>query len=505
MKEFKYSIYLLAILVFSQISYSNNEKSEISEVINCQLYPANNIWNTPIDALPVHGNSAAYINTVGATKNLHPDFGAGLWNNAPIGIPYVIVPGNQPKVKVTFDYSDESDSTYYPIPVDPPIEGGNSSTGDRHILMLDKDNCILYELWSSYPNGDGTWKAGSGAIFDLNKNDLRPDTWTSADAAGLPILPGLVRYDDIAKGEINHAIRFTVPKTQRKYLWPARHYASSITDPAYPPMGLRIRLKSSFDISKYSAVNQIILKAMKKYGMILADNGSAWFFSGSPDSRWNDDDLNNLKLLKGSDFEAVDESSLQISPNSGEAKQTLATSISITKAPTQICQGGSAEIQFVANGSLNMGNNFTAYLSDQAGNFFNSTVIGYLTAVNSGNFTINIPKKTLPGSSYKIKIISSNPSLESNSQIMSIVALPLINISGKTIAAKNTNETYSAGTTDNIYEWQVANGSIIGSAIGSYVNILWGNTDKGTVYLLETTKTGCSDSTEINVNLTSNS
>ena len=196
----------------------------------CSILPSNNIWNTPIDKLPVDKNSDIYIQTIGPTKNLHPDFGSGLWNNAPIGIPYTIVDGNQKKVFVQFEYADESDKGPYPIPDNPLIEGGEDSNGDRHILIVDKDNCILYELYSAYKNPDGSWKAGSGAIFDLNSNSLRPDSWTSADAAGLPILPGLVRYDEVAAGEINHMIRFTVPKTQRKYIWPARHYASSITD-----------------------------------------------------------------------------------------------------------------------------------------------------------------------------------------------------------------------------------------------------------------------------------
>jgi hypothetical protein len=291
------------------------------EPIPCNFFPADNIWNTPIDELPVDANSDTYVQTIGLTKNLHPDFGAGLWNGAPIGIPYVVVPGNQPKVKITFDYPDESDTGSYPIPPNPPIEGGDSSSGDRHILIVDTNNCILYEIYAANPDSNGTWKGGSGAVFDLNSNKLRPDTWTSADAAGLPILPGLVRYDEVAKGEINHAIRFTCPQTRRAYVWPAKHYASNLTDIKYPPMGQRFRLKQSVDISSYPADEQVILKAMKKYGIILADNGSAWFISGVPDSIWNNDSLSEMKKIKGSDFEAVDCSSLMLDANSGQAKQ----------------------------------------------------------------------------------------------------------------------------------------------------------------------------------------
>lgn len=232
-----------------------------------------------------------------------------------MGIPFVLVPSTQAKTKVTFQYADESDLASYPVPADAPIEGGADSSGDRHLLVIDSDNCILYELFAAYPQTDGTWKAGSGAIFDLQDNALRPSGWTSADAAGLPVLPGLVRYDEMSSGEIRHAIRFTVPKTQRAFIWPARHFASSITDPRYPPMGARFRLKPDFDISGFPADAQVILRALQKYGMILADNGSAWFISGAPDDRWNNDTLHTLTRVKGSDFEAVDESALQLIPN----------------------------------------------------------------------------------------------------------------------------------------------------------------------------------------------
>jgi hypothetical protein len=296
-------------------------------ISGCAIFPADNVWNTPIETMAVDSNSAAYIVTIGAGTGLHPDFGSGLWDGGPIGIPYNIVARTQPKVAITFDYVDESDPGPYPIPSNPQIEGGSQATGDRHVLVLDSDNGILYETWSTYPNADGSWSAGSGAVFNLRSNDLRPQGWTSADAAGLPVLPGLLRYDEVASGEITHALRFTVPQTRRAYVWPARHYASSLTDPKYPPMGQRFRLRASFDISGFSPQTQVILRALKKYGMILADNGSAWYISGAPDSRWNNDVLvSELRLVKGSDFEAIDQSPLMVSPDSGQVRTGFALS-----------------------------------------------------------------------------------------------------------------------------------------------------------------------------------
>jgi len=314
-------ILFFVFVVCYPMGYALAETSPTIE--GCSILPANNIWNTPIDALSVDPNSSSYINTIGSNTGLHPDFGSGTWDGGPIGIPYNVVPGSQPKVNITFDYSDESDPGPYPIPPDPQIEGGPDSTGDRHILVMDRDRCILYETWSTYPQPGGSWQAGSGAVFDLRSNALRPSGWTSSDAAGLPVLPGLVRYDEVAAGEIHHAIRFTVPRTRKAYVWPARHYASSLTALNYPPMGQRFRLKADFDVSRFSAQVQVILRALKKYGMILADNGSAWYISGVPDPRWDNDVLlSELKLVKGSDFEAVDVSSLMVSPNSGEAIQS---------------------------------------------------------------------------------------------------------------------------------------------------------------------------------------
>jgi hypothetical protein len=285
----------------------------------CPVLPVNHVWNAVVDHLPVHPNSAAYVSAIGANKGVHPDFGSGMWNGAPIGIPYTIVSGNQPKVDITFDYSDESDLGPYPIPPGAAIEGGTQSTGDRHVLVLDRDNCVLYETWATYRLPGGSWEAGSGAVFDLESNALRPSGWTSADAAGLPILPGLVRYDEMASGEIRHALRFTGPQTRKAFVWPARHHASSLTGLNYPPMGQRFRLKAGFDATPFSPEVQVLLRALKNYGMILADNGSSWYISGVPDPRWNNDIwVSELGQVKGSDFEAIDESSLMSDPDSGE-------------------------------------------------------------------------------------------------------------------------------------------------------------------------------------------
>lgn len=295
------------------------------DIAGCPLFPTNNIWNARVDSLPLDPNSGLYIATIGADIGVHPDFGAGEWppgSGAPIGIPYVDVPGSQPPVEIVFtEYGDESDPGPYPAPTNAPIEGGPDSDGDRHVLVVERDGCILYELYHAYPQANGSWEAGSGAVFNLRSNALRRDGWTSADAAGLPILAGLVRYDEVASGEIRHALRFTAPQTRREYLWPARHFASDLTDEQYPPMGQRFRLRADFDISGFSPEVQVILQALKRYGMILADNGSAWYISGTPDERWDNDMLvGELAQVHGYDFEAVDESSLMADPNSGRVR-----------------------------------------------------------------------------------------------------------------------------------------------------------------------------------------
>lgn len=270
------------------------------------MFPADNPWNRDVSADPVDPNSNALISTCGASATLHPDFGT-TYLGAPIGFPYVLVRSSQKKVPVTFQHSDESDPGPYPIPTDAPIEGGSSASGDRHVLVVDVDAWKLYELYDAHPvNGGASWTAGSGAIFDLNSNSLRPAGWTSADAAGLPILPGLVRYDEVVdQKEIRHALRFTCPTSRRGYVSPARHFASSRTDVNQPPMGMRVRLKSTVDISGVPANVQVILRALQKYGMFMADNGSSFFVSGTHDMRWNDDELGAMERLHGSDFEVV--------------------------------------------------------------------------------------------------------------------------------------------------------------------------------------------------------
>jgi hypothetical protein len=276
----------------------------------CPIFPANNPWNERVDNLPVAANSAQMIASIGVETGLHPDFGSGLYDGQPIGIPFDVVSKSTPRSHVTFDYSDESDHVAYPIPKTVHIEGGRASTGDRHAILVDKSACRLYELFALYPTSGGGWKAGSGATWDLRSNHVRPAGWTSADAAGLPIFPGLARYDEVARGAIDHALRFTAERTRRGFIYPARHYASSSNDPSLPPMGLRVRLKASVDISGFPRQTRIVLQALKTYGMILADNGSNWYISGAPDPRWSNDALHTIGRITGSDFEVVDTSSL---------------------------------------------------------------------------------------------------------------------------------------------------------------------------------------------------
>jgi hypothetical protein len=273
-------------------------------VLPFSLFPADNPWNTDISSAPVHERSAAYIASIGEGTGLHPDFGTA-WEGSPIGIPYVLVRASQPQVPISFSYQDESDPGPYPIPAAAPIEGGPYAGGDRHVLVVDVDNLLLWEVYDARRVAGG-WAAGSGARFDLTSNALRPDGWTSADAAGLPILPGLVRYEEVQAGAITHALRFTASRTQRGYIHPATHFASSSTDVSLPPMGLRVRLKASYDTGGFPAPVRVILEALKKYGMIVADNGSDWFISGAPNENWDDATLAALGAVKGRDFEAVD-------------------------------------------------------------------------------------------------------------------------------------------------------------------------------------------------------
>jgi hypothetical protein len=269
----------------------------------CRVFPTRNPWHENVSKLPVSPRSAAYIASIGATLDLHPDFGS----NLTYGIPYAVVPASQPKVAIHFTaYGDQSDKGPYPIPPGAPVEGGSSSSGDRHVLVVQEGACKLYELYDATPNPDGSWNAGSGAVFNLRSNHLRPDGWTSADAAGLPIFAGLIRYDEIQRGYIDHAIRFTAPRTQAGFIHPATHFASSSNDPNLPPMGLRLRLRASFPVKGFPRIARIILKAMKTYGLILADNGSPWFFQGATDPRWNDNALDSLKSVPGGAFEVVE-------------------------------------------------------------------------------------------------------------------------------------------------------------------------------------------------------
>lgn len=257
-------------------------------------------------------DSARIIASIGRDVPVHPDFGT-VWNGAPNGIPYAVVSNRTRRVPVSFGYSSESDHGRYPLPRNVPIEGGPRSDGDRHVIVINRDTCTDYELYGAYPrNGGRSWHAGSGAIFNLRSNHLRPAGWTSADAAGLPIFPGLARYDEVARGSIDHALRFTVARTRRAYVYPARHYASSSTDPSLPPMGLRVRLKASVDISRLPRQARIVAEALKRYGMLVADNsgGANWYISGAPSPHWSDDQLHQLDRLHGSDFEVVNTSSL---------------------------------------------------------------------------------------------------------------------------------------------------------------------------------------------------
>lgn len=271
-------------------------------------FPSNSLWNTNISSAPVDQNSANYINFIGGSTPLHPDFGAGLYDGQTIGIPYMVVPSTQPLVNIYYTlYGDESDPGPMPIPVNALIEGyPQPGNGDRHVLIVDKGNCWLYELYYAFNGGPLGWTAGSGAVWDLEANEMRPYTWTSADAAGLPILPGLVRYDEIQNGAINHAIRVTLQNSQEAFTPPASHWAPNSDNQYAAPMGMRLRLKASFDISGYSHVNQIILTALKRYGMIMADNGSSLFITGTVDLRWNNNDLGNLHSVTASDFDVIE-------------------------------------------------------------------------------------------------------------------------------------------------------------------------------------------------------
>ena len=296
------------------------------------MFPADNVWNTPVAGLPVNPQSAAWLASMDAgTTNLHPDFGPSGDPSNPYGMPYTVVSPSQPEVPITFQYADESDPGPYPFSASTPIEGGQQSTGDRHAIMVNPATCTLYELYDAQYSASGS-TAGSGAIWNLDSNALRPAGWTSADAAGLPILPGLVRYDEVQSGAITHAIRMTAEATDTSYLWPARHEAGTSSNPNLPPMGARFRLKADYNISGYSPQAQVVLRAMQQYGLILADNGSNWYFGGTADDNWPSALVDELKQVPASAFEAVDESGLMIDPNSGQARQ-LGASVNCGSGP----------------------------------------------------------------------------------------------------------------------------------------------------------------------------
>src|SRR5881396_2348501 len=312
-------------------------------------FQSNSLWNTDVSTAPVDPNSANYINFIGSTVTLHPDFGSGTFHNQTLGIPYQIVAGAQAKVPVTLGaFFDESDPGPEPIPLNALIEGyPKPGNGDRHVLVLEKDGCWLYELYKSYLQKNGSWKADSSAAWDMTINEQRPYTWTSADAAGLPIFVGLARYDEVAAGAINHALRFTIPTSQRAFVLPATHWASTTTDPNAPPMGVRLRLKATFNIAGFPADDQVILTALKKYGIILADNGSAMFISGVPDNRWNNNNLNLLKQITASNFEVVQTGTIFTPTNVPTGPSPTISSFSAN--PTTVMSGQPVTLSWSVN------------------------------------------------------------------------------------------------------------------------------------------------------------
>jgi hypothetical protein len=300
---------LVAALAAGLLTGASAQALRLPAARHCPVFPANNSWNQRVDKLPVSADSARLISAIGLDAPVHADFGSGKWDGGPIGIPFDVVSAKTPAHRVSFDYADESDRVAYPIPSHVHIEGGAQASGDRHAILVDKSACRLYELYDLRHKGHG-WTAGSGAVWNLRSNHLRPAGWTSADAAGLPIFPGLARWDEVARGQIDHALRFTAPETRHAYVYPARHYASSSNDPSLPPMGLRVRLKASVNVSSFPPQARVVLRALQRYGMILADNGSPWYLSGAPNKHWSNDQLHSLGRLTGADFEVVDTSSL---------------------------------------------------------------------------------------------------------------------------------------------------------------------------------------------------
>ena len=313
-------------------------------------FPTSSLWNQDISSAAVDPNSTALVNFIGASTPVHPDFGAGTYDGSYMGIPYIVVDSSQAPVTVNFTaYGDESDPGPMPIPANAPIEGYPNPSGDEHVLVLDNNQCWLYELYQGSPAGGGAWNAGSAAVWDLLANEQRPYTWTSADAAGLPIFPGLLRYDEVAAGSINHAIRLTLQHSKAAFTPPASHWAANSSDPNAAPMGMRMRLKSSVDISGFSATNQVILTALKKYGLIMADNGSSMYLTGAPDDRWNNDDLHTLSTLTAADFEVVQMGTVYTAANvpTGSAPQIA----SFTATPTSVNAGQAVTLNWSVSGA----------------------------------------------------------------------------------------------------------------------------------------------------------
>ena len=303
------TVALLAVLA-GLLAAGPADASRLPGAPACPVFPKTNVWNKRVDRLPVAANSHAIVSAVGLDRYVHADFGSGLWDGGPIGIPITVVGRRQAKSRVRFEYADESDRGPYPIPRGVRIEGGRNADGDRHAILVDRNACRLYELFA-LRGRPGAWRAGSGAIWNLGSNRLRPAGWTSADAAGLPILPGLARWSEVKRGVIDHALRVTVERTRRAYVYPGRHYASDERDPSLPPMGLRFRLRGDFDISGFPRQARVVLTALKRYGMIVADNGSSWYVSGAPSPYWSNDQLHTLHRVTGSDFVVVDTSKLR--------------------------------------------------------------------------------------------------------------------------------------------------------------------------------------------------
>jgi hypothetical protein len=343
------------------------------------VFPSNSVWNTPINNLPVDPNSSAYINTIGSTAPLHADF-----SSTGGGVPYNIVPASQPLVTVDFVANTQGDPGPYPIPANAQIEQGS----DHHVLVLDRGNCKIYELWEASLNADGvTWSANNGAIFDLNSDILRPRGWSSADAAGLPILPGLVKYDEVMSGQINHAIRMTAPQTLDNFRWPARHEASSLTGTQYPPMGERFRLQASFDVTSFPAPVQVILNALKTYGAILADNGSSWYLTGAPDSQWNDSEMATISQVFGSNMEAVAESSLAVDANSGAVTRSPVALVGIYLNQREVSAGAKVTAQAILTAAAPSGGATVSVANSNSG----AVSAPAMVTIPAGSVSVSVP------------------------------------------------------------------------------------------------------------------